>query len=330
MDDGSATGGDCGPTDARRHRGPRRVGARDRHPDVGLRRHHQRLRAAHRPPVPGRDRDGYVRPRPCGRPWQHSGSGPTTWRRSSSPTSTSTTRAASVTSPRMFPNAEVVVHEAGARHLAEPDRLLASARRVFGSVLDDVFGLLAPDRRRTGSGRWARPASSTSAAAGGSRRSMPPGTRRITWDSWTARPATSTSATPPGSTSPRPRTCGRRPRRRTSTSSWPCASIDRFREAQPDPPALQPLRPGQRRRDDPGPLRGGATAVGRARPRRPARRPRPRPCPRPRPRARRRSATPRFLADPGTGRALRAPQRRPVQRRRHPALARHASTRDAG
>ena len=45
---------------------------------------------------------------------------------------------------RMFPEAEVVVHEAGARHLAEPDRLLASARRVFGTVLDDVFGLLAP------------------------------------------------------------------------------------------------------------------------------------------------------------------------------------------
>jgi glyoxylase-like metal-dependent hydrolase (beta-lactamase superfamily II) len=43
-----------------------------------------------------------------------------------------------------FPRARVVVHEAGARHLAEPDRLLASARRVFGSVLDDVFGLLRP------------------------------------------------------------------------------------------------------------------------------------------------------------------------------------------
>ena len=45
---------------------------------------------------------------------------------------------------RMFPRAEVVVHEAGARHLADPERLLASARRVFGSVLDDVFGVLAP------------------------------------------------------------------------------------------------------------------------------------------------------------------------------------------
>jgi glyoxylase-like metal-dependent hydrolase (beta-lactamase superfamily II) len=43
-----------------------------------------------------------------------------------------------------FPRAEVVVHEAGARHLADPERLLASARRVFGSVLDDVFGVLRP------------------------------------------------------------------------------------------------------------------------------------------------------------------------------------------
>jgi glyoxylase-like metal-dependent hydrolase (beta-lactamase superfamily II) len=43
-----------------------------------------------------------------------------------------------------YPRAEIVVHEAGAHHLADPERLLASARRVFGSVLDDVFGLLRP------------------------------------------------------------------------------------------------------------------------------------------------------------------------------------------
>jgi glyoxylase-like metal-dependent hydrolase (beta-lactamase superfamily II) len=45
---------------------------------------------------------------------------------------------------RAFPAAEIVVHERGAPHLAEPARLLASARRVFGRVLDDVFGLLEP------------------------------------------------------------------------------------------------------------------------------------------------------------------------------------------
>ncbi|MCW2776752.1 MAG: beta-lactamase domain protein, partial [Frankiales bacterium] len=43
-----------------------------------------------------------------------------------------------------FPRAEVVVHERGARHLVEPGRLLASARSVFGDVLDTVFGDLLP------------------------------------------------------------------------------------------------------------------------------------------------------------------------------------------
>ena len=42
-----------------------------------------------------------------------------------------------------FPRAKVVVHERGARHLADPERLMNSARQVFGSVLDDVFGPLA-------------------------------------------------------------------------------------------------------------------------------------------------------------------------------------------
>ena len=35
-----------------------------------------------------------------------------------------------------FPQAQIVVHERGARHLADPSRLVASARRVFGQVLD--------------------------------------------------------------------------------------------------------------------------------------------------------------------------------------------------
>jgi len=44
----------------------------------------------------------------------------------------------------MFPSAEVVVHELGARHLADPSRLMASARMVWGSELDSLFGTLAP------------------------------------------------------------------------------------------------------------------------------------------------------------------------------------------
>jgi len=43
-----------------------------------------------------------------------------------------------------FPEAEVVVHERGARHLVSPERLVASARRVYGEVMDTVFGDLLP------------------------------------------------------------------------------------------------------------------------------------------------------------------------------------------
>jgi glyoxylase-like metal-dependent hydrolase (beta-lactamase superfamily II) len=45
---------------------------------------------------------------------------------------------------RMFPNAEIVVHEKGARHLADPSRLMQSARMVWGDALDTLFGDLTP------------------------------------------------------------------------------------------------------------------------------------------------------------------------------------------
>jgi glyoxylase-like metal-dependent hydrolase (beta-lactamase superfamily II) len=45
---------------------------------------------------------------------------------------------------RLFPRAEVVVHERGARHLADPQRLMSSARQVYGDELDALFGALAP------------------------------------------------------------------------------------------------------------------------------------------------------------------------------------------
>jgi glyoxylase-like metal-dependent hydrolase (beta-lactamase superfamily II) len=44
----------------------------------------------------------------------------------------------------MFPSAEVVVHELGAWHLADPSVLMASARMVYGDELDELFGELAP------------------------------------------------------------------------------------------------------------------------------------------------------------------------------------------
>jgi glyoxylase-like metal-dependent hydrolase (beta-lactamase superfamily II) len=45
---------------------------------------------------------------------------------------------------QMFPAARVVVHTRGARHLADPSRLMASARTVYGDDLDRLFGTLAP------------------------------------------------------------------------------------------------------------------------------------------------------------------------------------------
>ena len=45
---------------------------------------------------------------------------------------------------REFPQAQVVVHEKGARHLADPSRLVASAHRVFGADMDRLFGDLLP------------------------------------------------------------------------------------------------------------------------------------------------------------------------------------------
>jgi len=43
-----------------------------------------------------------------------------------------------------YPSARVVVQDAGARHLADPSRLMASARRVFGTAMDSLFGELLP------------------------------------------------------------------------------------------------------------------------------------------------------------------------------------------
>ncbi len=44
----------------------------------------------------------------------------------------------------LFPNAEIVVHERGARHLADPGRLMRSAAMVWGDRLDTLFGMMRP------------------------------------------------------------------------------------------------------------------------------------------------------------------------------------------
>jgi glyoxylase-like metal-dependent hydrolase (beta-lactamase superfamily II) len=65
-----------------------------------------------------------------------------------------------------FPGATVYVHEKGARHLADPSRLVASAARVYGDLLDGLYGRLEPtpaerirvlgdgDRLAIGPGHW--------------------------------------------------------------------------------------------------------------------------------------------------------------------------------
>jgi glyoxylase-like metal-dependent hydrolase (beta-lactamase superfamily II) len=45
---------------------------------------------------------------------------------------------------RAFPKASVLVHPRGARHLADPARLVASAATVYGAALDSLYGRLEP------------------------------------------------------------------------------------------------------------------------------------------------------------------------------------------
>jgi glyoxylase-like metal-dependent hydrolase (beta-lactamase superfamily II) len=45
---------------------------------------------------------------------------------------------------REFPRATVYVHEKGARHLADPERLVRSATQVYGDLLDSLYGRLDP------------------------------------------------------------------------------------------------------------------------------------------------------------------------------------------
>jgi glyoxylase-like metal-dependent hydrolase (beta-lactamase superfamily II) len=45
---------------------------------------------------------------------------------------------------RAFPHATVYVHEKGARHLADPAKLVASAAMVYGGLLDSLYGRLDP------------------------------------------------------------------------------------------------------------------------------------------------------------------------------------------
>ncbi len=43
-----------------------------------------------------------------------------------------------------FPRADIYVHERGARHLADPERLISSAAMVYGELLDTLYGRMTP------------------------------------------------------------------------------------------------------------------------------------------------------------------------------------------
>jgi glyoxylase-like metal-dependent hydrolase (beta-lactamase superfamily II) len=45
---------------------------------------------------------------------------------------------------RRFPDLKVYVHERGARHLADPSRLLKSAAQLYGDRMDELWGEVAP------------------------------------------------------------------------------------------------------------------------------------------------------------------------------------------
>ncbi len=45
---------------------------------------------------------------------------------------------------RAFPKATIYVHEKGARHLVNPERLVKSAAQVYGDLLDELYGRLEP------------------------------------------------------------------------------------------------------------------------------------------------------------------------------------------
>ncbi|RMH19083.1 MAG: MBL fold metallo-hydrolase, partial [Gemmatimonadetes bacterium] len=68
------------------------------------------------------------------------------------------------------PEAVVWVHEAGAPHMADPERLVASTRRVFGEAHDRLWGEVLP----VGAGRI-RPLAGSAEAAGAG----PPGLRVV-------------------------------------------------------------------------------------------------------------------------------------------------------
>ena len=111
-----------------------------------------------------------------------------------------------------FPKLRVYVHEVGAPHLVDPQKLLESASRLYGDDMERLWGEVLPV-----------PASSVVALSGGEeiegfRVAHVPGHASHHVAYLHSRPATPTSGTWPACASLRTSSRWRRRRRRTSTS----------------------------------------------------------------------------------------------------------------
>ena len=168
---------------------------------------------------------------------------------------------------RAFPRATVYVHPKGARHLADPERLVRSAARVYGDLLDSLYGRLTPTPASASMcSPTARP--STSARAAPLPRSTRPDTPSTTWPCTTARAASCSPVTPSGSACPMWGSCVRPPPLPISTwirRSPPFGSFGRARPpGWPWPTTAWSPSPSRRsrRRGDVAPLgRGGGEGL---------------------------------------------------------------------
>jgi hypothetical protein len=120
-----------------------------------------------------------------------------------------------------LPNATAVLHPRGARHMAEPGRLIEGSKAVYGDdAFDRLYGEIRPipaERIRT-----VEDGDRLSLAAGSSSSSTPRATRSTTTASSTPRrrrcsPATASASPTGSSTPPRGRSSFRPPRRSSST-----------------------------------------------------------------------------------------------------------------
>ena len=141
--------------------------------------------------------------------------------------------------------------------MIDPERLVNSARRLYGDDFDRLWGEVVPvpeAQRPRAEGR--RDASRAS------RSPTRPGTPPTTSPTSTRTPAGPSSATSPACASSRAASSSRRPRRPTSTSRRGTRSIDIARGLGADCARAHPLRQGRPRRR--GPPRDAARPALRA------------------------------------------------------------------